>query len=80
MTDHDPSIVAALDSLEKQLSELLLANPDEANFWPAFTGVADSITEGATAADIVYARGRIDCMLKNQGLIPGEEEGAPCKR
>ena len=78
MTDHDPAIVAALDALEKQLPELLLANPDEADFWPKFSGTADSIVDSAPAGDSEYVRGRIDCMLKNQGVIPGEDEGEPC--
>lgn len=80
MTDHDPSIVAALDALEKQLPELMLANPDEGDFWPEFAGVADSILDAAHGEDHAYAQGRIDCMLKNAGLIPGEDEGEPCQR
>ena len=68
---HDPSIVAALDKLEAFLAD--------ADFWSAFAGEADEIAEAATPDDSDYARGRIDCMLKNAGKIPGEDEGAPCR-
>ena len=79
MTDQDPSIVAALDALERHLPELMLANLDEDNFWPQFAGVADSMIDGAQGEEQIYAKGRFDCMLTNAGLIPGEEEGEPCQ-
>ena len=76
---HDPSIVAALDKLEAFLADLIVQYPDDADFWSAFAGEADEIAEAATPDDSDYARGRIDCMLKNAGKIPGEDEGAPCR-
>lgn len=79
MSDHDPKIIARLDALEQKLPGLLAEYPDDADFWNAFAGESDAIANGAPAAEQAYAQGRIDCMLKNQGLIPGEEEGVPCR-
>ncbi|HEY0230951.1 MAG TPA: hypothetical protein VGC55_06850 [Dokdonella sp.] len=45
----------------------------------AFASEADVIEDKAPPADYEFVRGRIDCMLKNLGLIPGEDEGAPCE-
>jgi hypothetical protein len=63
---------------EPKLQSLQAEYPDEADFWNAFAGESDAITEGAPPADQAYAQGRIDCVLKNAGLIPGEDEGASC--
>lgn len=52
----------------------------EADFWPAFNADADTISAKHSGNNLNYAKGRIDCMLKNAGLIPGEEEGEPCER
>ena len=49
-------------------------------FWPIFSGYASQIEAAAPAEDRDYCHGRIDCMLKNVGMIPGDEPGAPCKR
>lgn len=78
MPDRDPALVEALDELERKLPTLLQDYPDEGDFWAAWAGEADAITEGLPDAKEAYARGRIDCMLKNLGLIPGENEGEPC--
>lgn len=79
MSSHNAATVAALDQLEKALPDMIKAYPEEGDFWNAFAGASDAIAEGAAAGDAEYARGRIDCMLKNVGMIPGEEEGSPCK-
>ena len=70
---HDPAIVAALDKLEATLPDLIVQYPDEADFWSAFVGEADEIAESASPGDSDYARGRIDCMLKNAGKIPVQD-------
>lgn len=80
MTEHDPKTVAALDKLADMLPKLIADYPDDSDFWSAFAGEADVITESATSDTSAYVQGRIDCMLKNAGLIPGEDEGAPCER
>ena len=79
MSEHDPKTVAALDQLEAKVAQLQLENPDEDAFRNAFAGEADVIEDNAPLQDAEYVRGRIDCMLKNAGAIPGEEEGEPCK-
>jgi len=83
MTDapkHAPAIVKALDKLEAMLPKIVDENPDEEHFWPAFKAYADEIEKAAPKEDCDYLHGRISCMLKNVGMIPGEEPGAPCKR
>lgn len=80
MTTHDPKTIAALDALEALVPQLQADNPDDDDFRTAFSGEADVIEDNAPAADYEYVRGRIDCMLKNAGAIPGEEEGAPCAK
>jgi hypothetical protein len=79
MSGHDPKTIAKLDAIEQKLPGLIAEYPDEADFWNAFAGESESITDDTPPADQAYAQGRIDCMLKNAGLIPGEEEGTPCK-
>lgn len=78
MPDRDQALVAALDALERKLPSLMREYPDEGDFWSAWAGEADAITEGLPDSKEAYARGRIDCMLRNAGLIPGEDEGEPC--
>lgn len=76
---HDPNVDAQLDALESKLDRLLKEYPNDADFWNAFAGETEAILKAATAQYADYAQGRIDCMLKNTGMIPGEDEGEPCK-
>jgi len=78
MTTHDPATIAALDALEAKLPAMSAQYPDNDELRMAFAGEAECIEDRAPAADYEFVRGRIDCMLKNLGLIPGEEEGSPC--
>jgi hypothetical protein len=71
--------IAMLDALEKALPGMVKSDPDAPDFWPLFAGEADVIVDGAAPEDCDYVRGRIDCMLKNAGMIPGEDEGEPCR-
>ena len=73
------ALTILLDALERAVPDMLSSNPDEADFWAEFTGEADEISDRARPQDVTYVRGRLDCMLKNAGMIPGEEEGEPCK-
>lgn len=75
---HDPQVKARLDVLEGKLEALLEQYPNNAAFWSAFEGESKPIIESADAHDAEYAQGRLDCMLKNAGLIPGESEGERC--
>ena len=79
MTSPSPTVAAALDKLEADLPKMMKDHEDEGDFWSAFAAEADLITDNVSADDSAYAHGRIDCMLKNSGLIPGEDEGEPCK-
>ena len=78
-TEHAPVVVDALEGLERELPRLMAEHPADVAFWPAFNELARQIKAAAPEADRDYVQGRIDCMLKNVGLIPGEEEGAPCR-
>ena len=79
MTAHDPKIVNALNRLEQELSDILAENAGETKFWNDFTERSEPVLASADEHDRGYARGRIDCMLKNAGKIPGEDEGERCK-
>lgn len=79
MAEHDQTTVAALDALERRLPSIQLAHADEADFRRLVSSEADRIEAKAPDVDRLYVRGRIDCMLKNVGAIPGEEEGEPCE-
>lgn len=73
-----PELEQRLNALEKQMPALLEANPDDADFWPAFAGIAEDIEESASAADSEFVRARIDCILGAAGLIPSDNEGEEC--
>lgn len=79
MSNHDHAIIAALDALEAKLPKMAEEHPEDGDLLEAFAGEADCIEAAAPDADHDYVRGRLDCMLRNAGLIPGEEEGEPCK-
>lgn len=72
-------LATLLDALELALPDMLARHPDEADFWSEFAGEADEIVERAEPGESAYVRGRIDCMLRNTGLIPGENEGDRCE-
>jgi hypothetical protein len=70
-------LTSLLDDLENRLPQLIEQYPDDADFWMAFAGEADCITDSA-GPEHAYVSGRINCMLSSQGLIPGENEGEKC--
>ena len=45
-----PAVVAASDKLEATLPHLIADHPEDGNFWLAFGGEADAITENAENA------------------------------
>jgi len=61
-----------LDRLAQALPGMLAEHPDDADFWPAFAGEADEITENTTAADCEHVRGRLDRILADADLLAGE--------
>ena len=65
-----------LGALEASLPAIIQQNPADEDFWAAFAGDADAIQHAATSTeDSAHVRGSLDCMLKNEGMIPGENEG-----
>ena len=68
-------IDAALDELATWVPEML-KETDEASQMDAFAGRADLITDAVPAEHHDHAWSRIQCILRDNGLIPGDEE--PC--
>lgn len=65
-----PTLQQHLNELEAQLPALMRDHSDEADFWPAFAGQADVITEAAGPADFDWVQERLDAMLRHHGA-PG---------
>lgn len=83
MTEHDPATLSALEDLESWLPKLIekhmiSGDLQEGAFFSEFAGIADVIVASAPAEQRGWADGRVQCMLKNAELIPGEDEGEPC--
>lgn len=66
---------AELDALEAGLPALLAETQPEDQM-EAFAGIADEIREQASIEDADHVWGRLQCMLRDAGLIPGDDE--PC--
>jgi hypothetical protein len=64
-----------LGALEASLPAIIQRNPADEDFWSIFAGDAGVIERAAGPEDSGYVRGSLDCMLKNEGMIPGESEG-----
>ena len=64
-----------LGALEASLPAIIQRNPVDEDFWSIFAGDAGVIERAASPEDSGHVRGRLDCMLKNEGMIPGESEG-----
>jgi hypothetical protein len=62
-----PELDSALDALAQQLPAMIAAHPDDADFWPAFAGVADEIADNAGALDCDHVHTRLDAMLGCRG-------------
>lgn len=80
---HDPKTVSALDELEAFVPHLIEKHTvsgelQDGAFSSEFAGIADVIVDSASASDHDYASGRVQCMLKNAGLIPREDEADAC--
>jgi hypothetical protein len=63
-----------LGALEASLPAIIQQNPVDEDFWSAFSGDADAIRDAASTEDSAHVRGCLDCMQKNEGMIPGENE------
>lgn len=65
-----------LDELQAQLPQLIAGTEPE-HVMDAFAGIADEILERASAEDCRHVDARINCMLHEAGLVPGDDE-EPC--
>ena len=70
-----PELDAALDALEQRLPGIIEKTRPE-DVMEAFAGEADPIREAAGPEDAEHVNDRLQCMLRDAGLIPGDEE--PC--
>ena len=66
---------AALDKLEAALPAMI-EQYDEATIMDAFAGEAEMIENEAGPRDIEHVFSRTQCMLRDAGLIPSDDE--PC--
>jgi hypothetical protein len=64
-----------LGALQASLPAIIQRNPADEDFWSIFSGDAGMIERAASPEDSAHVRGRLDCMLKDEGMIPGENEG-----
>lgn len=71
LTDID----AELDALAAWVPSMIL-DTDEASQMDAFAGRADLITDDVTPDHRDYVWSRIQCIQRDNGLIPGD--GVPC--
>jgi hypothetical protein len=70
---------AELDTELKQLEEwmpVMMAETPEEWQMEAFAGNADEIMEAAAPEDRTHVWNRLQCILRDAGLIPGDDE--PC--
>ncbi len=66
---------AALDVLQQSLPTMLEQTRPE-DWMEAFAGEAEPIRDAAGPDDIVHVNNRLQCILRDAGLIPGDDE--PC--
>lgn len=70
------------EELDEQLDELaacvpqMMAETEESSHSDAFAGIADELLERTSAEDRPHVWSRLQCILRDNGLIPGDEE--PC--
>ena len=64
-----------LGALKASLPAIIQRNPVDEDFWSIFAGDAGAIERAASPEDSGHVRGCLDCMLKDEGMIPGENEG-----
>ena len=62
--------------MESELSKLIADYPNQGDFWDAFAVKANPITDSAMGSvAAAYAQGRLLNMLRDAGMIPGEDDG-----
>ena len=76
MDKHTRSeLVACLDDLKKRLIEMIDVYP-ESDLMDAFAGEAEMIEARTAPDDLNFFHDSVQCMLRDAGLIPGDDE--PC--
>jgi hypothetical protein len=66
-------IQSKLDALDRKMEGMKAENPNGGDFWPAFAGEADEITDGASAEDYDWALKQIDIILVNHKRAPSDD-------
>ncbi len=66
-----------LDALAAAMPQILADTTEEAHM-DAFAGMADQITDAAGPEDADHVWSRLQCILRDNGLIPGDDE--PCDK
>jgi hypothetical protein len=66
---------ARIDALAKEMERLTTEQPDS-DLIGAFAGIAEEIEEDAGPEDSGHVWSRLQCILRDNGLIPGDDE--PC--
>lgn len=66
---HD-ELTEALDKLATSLDEMVRDYPDS-DLMDAFAGKAEVIEARTSDEDLPFFRTRVQCMLRDAGLIPG---------
>lgn len=61
---------AMLDRLTQAVPGMRGEHPDDADFWPAFSGEADEIVDNAGRDDYEHVQARVDAILASAGLNP----------
>jgi hypothetical protein len=75
MSKSKAELIVALDELESRLP-VLIAESEPSNLMDAFAGEAEVIDDAVADEDRAYFNNRVQCMLRDAGLIPGDDE--PC--
>ncbi|MCD9046808.1 hypothetical protein [Luteimonas sp. MHLX1A] len=65
-----------LDDLAAHTQKRVEEDPDSPFLIDEFAGVADEILEAASDEDHDHVWSRMQCILRDNGLIPGDDE--PC--
>jgi hypothetical protein len=66
-------IQSKLDALDRKMEAMKAENPNGEDFWPAFAGEADEITDGASADDYDWALKQIDGILVKHKRAPSDD-------
>ncbi len=66
------ALQAQLDELARQTPTIVQEHPEEGDFWAAFAGASDVITDAAGPEDYDWVLRQIDGILEANGRMPQE--------